>query len=284
MDRFSRLRLTGLVLAALAIAACAEEPAPSPGAASTPAETTAGTTADAAQQPRPAATPDDSETVAQAIEEEETAGEPAGESADEPIRLAQNETSGADGNARFKEGKHYRVLPVAQPTSVPPDKIEVVEVFWYGCPHCYSIEPYVEQWRADKPANVEFVRIPAALNRNWQLHARVFYTAEALGVLDEVHADLFREMHAKGNRLMTEDSLIEFFGRYGVSEQQFTETLNSFAVQTKLRQADSLVRRYRITGVPAIVVNGKYVTGADLAGGEKQLFEVVDFLVAKESS
>jgi thiol:disulfide interchange protein DsbA len=284
MQRFSRLRLTGLILVGLVITGCAEEPAPAPGAATAPAEATTENAPATAPEPRPAAAPDDSETVAQAIEEEETAGEPAADAADEPIRLAQDETPASAADARFKEGKHYRVLPVAQPTSVPPDKVEVAEVFWYGCPHCYTLEPHIEQWRAAKPANVEFIRIPAALNRNWQLHARVYYTAEALGVLDEVHGDLFREMHAKGNRLATEESLVEFFGRYGVSEEQFTETLNSFAVQTKLRQADSLVRRYRITGVPAVVVNGKYVTGADLAGGEKPLIEVVNFLVEKESS
>jgi thiol:disulfide interchange protein DsbA len=126
--------------------------------------------------------------------------------------------------------------------------------------------------------------MPAALNRGWQIHARVFYTAEALGVLDEVHEDLFREIHGKGKRLDTEESLVEFFERYGVTEEDFMDAFNSFAVQTKLRQSDSLVRRYRITGVPAIVVNGKYVTGADLAGGESRLFEVVNYLVEKESS
>jgi len=147
-----------------------------------------------------------------------------------------------------------------------------------------KLEPHIQAWKADMPANAEFVRMPAALNRGWQLHARVFYTAEALGVLDEVHEELFREIHGKGNRLDTEESLVEFFGRFGVSEEQFMETFNSFAVQTRLRQSDSLVRRYRITGVPAVVVNGKYVTGADMAGGETRLFEVVNFLVEKESS
>lgn len=280
MEPIRNLRRFGAALLIMAIAACAED-APPP-ASTQPSEPPA-TAAEAPPpaQPAPAAT-DDAEAVTQALEAEETAGEVA-ESSDEPIRLAEDSPA-APTSGRFKEGTHYRTLPVAQPTGAPPGKVEVAEVFWYGCPHCYTLEPHVQAWRAEMPANAEFVRIPASLNRNWQLHARAYYTAEALGVLEDVHEELFREIHTKGNRLMTEDALIEFFGRHGVSAEQFKETFNSFAVQTKLRQSDSLVRRYRITGVPAIVVNGKYVTGADLAGGERQVFEVVDYLVAKESS
>jgi thiol:disulfide interchange protein DsbA len=281
MDRFHALRLTGAALVVLGLAACAEEPPPAP-ATAPPAAAESAPPASAAPASAPAAVTDDTAAVAQAMEEEETAGEPAADTSDEPIRLAETETPAPASSARFKEGTHYRLLPVAQPTSVAPDKVEVVEIFWYGCPHCYSLEPYIKAWRANMPADAEFVRMPAALNRSWQLHARVYYAAEALGVIDEVHEDLFREMHGKGNRLMTEESLIEFFGRYGVTEEQFTEALNSFAVQTKLRQSDSMVRRYRITGVPAVVVNGKYVTGADMAGGEQRLFEVVNFLVEQE--
>lgn len=274
-------RLTGLVALALVAVACsAEEPAQSPAPA--PAPTAAAPTADEPAANEPPAD-EDSVALAQAMDDAESAVEPAPEAADEPIRLAAaSETPPTE--ARFKDGTHYRTLPVAQPTSAPPDKVEVVEIFWYGCPHCYSLEPHIEAWKQSMPANAEFVRMPAALNRNWQLHARVFYAAEALGVLEDVHTELFKEIHGKGNQLNTEESLVEFFGRYGVSEEQFKETFNSFAVQTRLRQSDSLVRRYRITGVPAVVVNGKYVTGADLAGSESQLFEVINYLVEKESS
>jgi thiol:disulfide interchange protein DsbA len=134
------------------------------------------------------------------------------------------------------------------------------------------------------PSNAEFVRVPATLNRGWQVHARAYYTAEALGKLDEIHEGLFKAINVDRNPLNTEDQLVGFFAGYGVTEEEFTEAFNSFAVQTKLRRADSLVRRYRITGVPAMVVNGKYVTGADMAGGIPQLFEVVEFLIDKESN
>ena len=278
MQRFPTLRLTGLLLAVLATACSNEEPPPAAAPSSPPAASAQAPAAPAATAP--AAT--DQVAVAEAMEGEETAGETASEG--EPIRLAEDKPAAPAPAGRFKEGTHYRTLPVAQPTGVPPGKVEVAEIFWYGCPHCYTLEPHVEAWRATMPANVEFVRIPASLNQSWQIHARVYYTAEALGVLDQVHEELFRQIHSRGSRLDTEASLIEFFGRYGVTEAQFTETFNSFAVQTKLRQSDSLVRRYRITGVPAVVVNGKYVTGADMAGGEKRVFEVVDFLIERESS
>ncbi len=288
MYRPSRHRLPGFVLVAVLAAACSSEESAQPAAPAAAPPAAAQAEPTPARVEAPAEAPADEESVAQAqaMDDAETAGEDAAaDSADEPIRIAAAQQPADAADARFKEGTHYRTLPMAQPTTTPPGKVEVVEVFWYGCPHCYSLEPYIKAWKAnDMPADAELVRMPAALNRGWQVHARVFYTAEALGVLDEVHEDLFREIHGKGKRLDTEESLVEFFGRYGVSEQDFLDAFNSFAVQNKLRQSDNRVRRYRITGVPAIVVNGKYVTGADLAGGETQLFEVVNYLVEKERS
>lgn len=134
------------------------------------------------------------------------------------------------------------------------------------------------------PSQAEFRRMPAALNPSWQILARAYYTAEALGVLEQAHGDLFREFHVNRNPLNTPELLATFFARYGISEEDFDAAFNSFAVQAKLRRADALTRRYRITGVPAIVVNGKYVTGASEAGGVQELFEVVDFLVEKEAN
>ncbi|MGD8978003.1 MAG: thiol:disulfide interchange protein DsbA/DsbL [Gammaproteobacteria bacterium] len=184
---------------------------------------------------------------------------------------------------RYQEGRHYTTLPVAQPTRAGPGQVEVAEVFWYGCPHCYTLEPFIQEWRLNgMPDDTIFVQIPAALNANWQVHARVFYTAEALGILEEVHPAIFREIHVNRNMLDTRERLIEFFARFDVSEQDFLAAWDSFAVQTNLRRADAQVRRFRLSGVPAVVVNGKYVTGADLAGGNQQLLDVINFLVAKE--
>ena len=235
MYRSLRLRLVGLLFIGLITAACSSEEPAAPAtaapetAAPEPAAEAPATDAPAAD----AAAPADEESVAlaQAMDEAETDGEAAAES-EESIHLATADTPEPAVNERFKDGTHYRTLPVAQPTSAAPDKVEVVEVFWYGCPHCYTLEPHIKAWKADMPANAQFVRMPASLNRGWQIHARVFYTAEALGILDEVHEELFREIHGNGKRLDTQEALIDFFGRYGVSEEQFTETFDSFAVQT----------------------------------------------------
>ena len=177
MYRSLRLRLVGLLFIGLITAACSSEEPAAPAAtapetaAPEPAAEAPATDAPAAE----AAAPADEESVAlaQAMDEAETDGEAAAES-EESIHLATADTPEPAVNERFKDGTHYRTLPVAQPTSAAPDKVEVVEVFWYGCPHCYTLEPHIKAWKADMPANAQFVRMPASLNRGWQIHARVF--------------------------------------------------------------------------------------------------------------
>jgi protein dithiol oxidoreductase (disulfide-forming) len=202
---------------------------------------------------------------------------------EEPIVAAVAKPSVPKALERYQEGRHYTTLPVAQPTSAAPGQVEVAEVFWYGCPHCFTLEPFIQEWRLNGiPDDTIFVQIPASLNPSWQIHARLFYTAEALGKLEEVHPAIFREINVNRNPLNTKERMVEFFARFDVSEQAFTEAWDSFAVQTNLRRSDAQVKRFRLSGVPAVVVNGKYVTGADLAGGNKQLLEVINFLVEKE--
>jgi thiol:disulfide interchange protein DsbA len=238
--------------------------------------------APAAEQPSRPATPQ------AAPPSEVRAGEPeAAAQEGELPSLAQTaqEPDAATANARFRAGQHYDVLTPAQPTSVAPGKVEVAEVFWYGCPHCYSLEPYIQRWeQSGKPPAAELVRIPASLNPSWQPHARLFYAAKALGVLDKAHTDIFRAIHVERNPLNTEEAMLELLGRYDVSEEAAQEALRSFAVETEVRRADTLTRRYRLTGVPAVVVNGKYVSGVDKVGSPEALLELVNFLVAKESS
>lgn len=265
----------------LILAACGREEAPPPVEA--PVAAPLEQQAPSEQQTEaPVDSPAATEIV-EALEEEETAGLEDVGTSDTAVELADAAPEVPAGPERFKQGVHYQLLTAAQPTGTEPGTVEVLEVFWYGCPHCYSLEPYIQAWRDDgMPPQAEFRRMPAALNPSWQILARAYYTAEALGVLDQAHGDMFREFHVNRNPLNTPELLATFFSRYGVSEEDFTAAFNSFAVQTKLRRADALTRRYRISGVPAIVVNGKYVTGASEAGGVNELFEVVDFLVEKE--
>lgn len=190
---------------------------------------------------------------------------------------------GVASAATFQEGVAYKVLPQAQPTQ-NPDKIEVVELFWYGCPHCHKFEPYIEKWLKTKPDYVDFIRMPAILREDWSLHARAYYTAETLGILDKIHKPMFDAIHVQKRYLFSEDALMEFFKEYGVSEKDFRNTFHSFTVDSKVRRARLMSRRYMAMGTPAVVVNGKYLTGPGMAKGFDNLIKVINFLVAKEES
>ena len=187
----------------------------------------------------------------------------------------------AEGN--FKEKIHYELVLPPQPTTAPKGKVEVVEMFWYGCPHCNALEPYVSRWLKNKADNVEFVRIPAVFQPAWELHARAYYTEEILGVLDKIHSALFEAIHGQRRKLVNEQQIMEFFAEHGVKNEDFKRVFHSFAVEAKVRRAKDLSHRYGIDGVPSLIVNGKYRTGAQLAGGNANIFKVVDFLVEKEA-
>lgn len=175
----------------------------------------------------------------------------------------------------------YAPIDPAQPTA-NPDKIEVVEVFWYGCPHCYDFQAPLEQWLETKPDDVEFIRLPAIFRQNWLAHARAYYAAEELGVVDQVHNALFAEIHQSNNMLDNEKALREFFVQQGVDGKAFTEAFNSAAVEDKIKQTLAKQRRYKITGTPSIVINGKYQTSGPMAGSWSGMIEIMDELIEKE--
>lgn len=223
---------------------------------------------------------------------EESAAEEEPQVEDQPIVLAQADEASvalAQRDWKYTEGKHYARMVPTQPTVGGADKVEVAEIFWYGCNHCYDFEPFITRWSENKPANSRLVRIPATWNPLVRLHAQLYYTEEVLaanGKLAEpevFRAAVFAEYHRRGNRMASIDSIQAIFAKHGVSADDFTNTWNSFEVSQKLRVADDLQRRYNITGVPAIVVNGKYRTGAGEAGGYPQLLELVDELIVRES-
>lgn len=188
----------------------------------------------------------------------------------------------AGANAgQFKEGVHYQVLSNPLPTETG-NKVEVLELFWYGCPHCFQLEPTIEKWLEHVPEGAEYRRMPAVFNKTWEINAQGFYAAEALGVLEKTHRPMFDAIHVHKQRLFTEAALAAFFVRHGVNREDFIKTYNSFAVKTKANRAKTMTRRYGITGVPAIIVNGKYRTSVSMAGSEEGLMEVVNALVEKE--
>ena len=184
--------------------------------------------------------------------------------------------------ADLTEGVQYKPLRPAVPTSVAPGKVEVVEVFWYACGHCYLLEPKLAAWEKNgKPASVELVRMPAVWNEVLKTHARLFYTIEILGK-PQLHTEVFREINVRGNHLETPEKIEAFLSSRGVSKAEFQKAFSGFAVESKLARAIDLNKRYRITSTPTVIVNGKYVTDAGMAGGEDKLFQVINALAAKE--
>lgn len=181
------------------------------------------------------------------------------------------------------ESAGYETLTPPQPTQ-HADKIEVIEFFWYGCPHCYSFEPELASWLKTLPGNVEFIRQPAVFNELWGKHAKAYFVAEALGVVDKVHADLFDAVQNKKEKLDTEEALAKFFSDHGVDEAKFHEAYQSFVVDAKMRQAPVIASRYGITGVPAVIVNGKYLTNGPLAGSHKKMIDIMNQLIKQESA
>lgn len=197
------------------------------------------------------------------------------------LGIFQSVALAVDGS--IDEGIDYARIVPAQPTRVDDDKIEVLEVFWYGCPHCYDFEPHLHKWLENKPADVEFRRMPGQLNPGWSVHAAAYYVAEQLGVLDKIHTPLFEAMHNHVRDYQTVDSMAGFFAKHGVSRDQYMSAYNSFAVRAKVRHAEQQEKRYGVSGVPTVIVAGKYRTSATMAGGSfEALLKVVNFLVDKE--
>ena len=273
-----------VILSALVVlAACGKDEPAQP-------QTTAPAVAEETVPEEPAAVTetnvaDETETVVV----EESAAEP--EEGEQSIVLAQAEVPAPTYDWQFEEGKHYQRLVPTQPTIGGADKIEVAEFFWYGCPHCWTFEPTINDWvENDKPANVRFVKVPAMWNNLLVLHGRLFYTEEILarnGTIKDpelFRETVFQEYHRRGNRLASEGAIQKLFERFGVSEEDFLSTWNSFEVDQKLRVAQDLARRYSIASVPAIVVNGKYRTGAQEVGSNEKWIELVNELIVRESA
>jgi len=193
-------------------------------------------------------------------------------------------SSAVDSGAGYDEGIDYEA--VVPPVSGATDgKVKVVELFWYGCPHCFQFDPTLQAWLKSKPANVEFERIPAIFNNpTWELHARAYYTADVMGVLEKVHEPLFDALHVKKERLNSKEALHDFFVAQGIDGKEFDATFDSFAVSGLVRNAALLTKQYGIDGVPAMAVQGKYRVGGKLAGSYENMMRIVDHLVVKESA
>lgn len=171
-------------------------------------------------------------------------------------------------------------LASPQPTR-DPAKVEVIEFFWYGCPHCYQVEPRVADWLARQPEQVEFIRVPAVFSARWAMLARAYYAMQQLRLGEDAHRALFNAIHRERRNLDDEASLTEFFVARGVSEQAFRDAFHSFDVDRKVRQANQMTRDYALEGVPTFIVEGTYRVDGPSAGSEDKMFDALDRLVAQ---
>jgi len=187
-------------------------------------------------------------------------------------------------SSSFIPGKHYHVISPAVATDVEGDAIEVVELFWYGCPHCFEFEKYLKDWKQNKAENIQFVQMPAVLNRSWEPHARAFYALETMGEIERLHTVIFEAIHAQGRRLRDVNSIARFLAQHDINEDEFKKAYNSFYAETKVKRSGQLVRQYGIRAVPTLVINGKYRTTASDAGGYDKMLELIDYLAKQEAN
>ena len=262
-----------LVLVMAVLAACggpSGPPTPSepaaPAASEAPAESTA---------PAPAAVPPAAPASQTQGGVQESSDGTVGEGGQSLVLEDSSKQAASQTEWRYKAGQHYTTLASAQGTSSSPDKVEVAEIFWYGCPHCYEADPLIKSWAAKLPSDVSFVRLPVMWNPTTQIHARLFYTAKALNKLDEMHDTVFREFHVNENRLIEESEIEKLFERFGVSSADFQKTFRSFAVEGQLRRAKDLTARYGVQGVPMMVVNGKFTVTLGPPPGVKGFDEML---------
>jgi thiol:disulfide interchange protein DsbA len=180
-----------------------------------------------------------------------------------------------------QEGKDFRALEKRVPVEAPAGKIEVIEFFWYSCPHCNAFEPKLNAWLKKAPADVAFRRVPVAFRDDFVPQQRLYYALEAMGKVDELHGKVFNEIHVNRQPTSKEDQILAFVGKNGVDPAKFQELYNSFSVSTKARRAKQLQDAYMVDGVPALGVAGRYYVDGDLAGNMDRALQVVDHLVAE---
>ena len=194
----------------------------------------------------------------------------------------EDQTTFEAGNGeKFRAGVHYELLD--NPTKVrDPSKIEVTEVFWFGCNHCYALEPYIARWKRDIPLDVTFIKSPATWNDMLKTHARIYYTAKALGIEQQFVPAAFNTIQNEGKMLTGNTELEYYFRGFDVEKDRYKAVSTSFGVRNAVDQADKKMKDWKVTGVPSLVVNGKYKVAASRSVRTDELFDVVDFLIEKE--
>ena len=160
--------------------------------------------------------------------------------------------------------------------------IIVYEFFWYGCPHCFNLEPTIDRIEADLDMDAKIVKVPVALRGSWTPHAKLYYALSQMNEIDDLHNSIFEEIHIEHNRLDTEEAMIEFLSKSEINTEIFSEKYNSYGTEARVKKASNLARKYQIDSVPTLVVNGKYLTSGSFVSSYDELYSVVNFLVERE--
>lgn len=183
--------------------------------------------------------------------------------------------------AEVVEGRDYTVLQRPQPTQ-SDNNIEVIEFFWYGCPHCYQLHPHIKAWLKRMPKDVSFRYVPAIFRPNWVPAAKIFYALEVLGARDRLHDKVYDAIHVDKIDLNKEDVLFDWVAKQGIDRQKFIDAYNSFSVQNQdIPRSMNMSKSYALTGVPAVVVEGKYVTSGRMGGTQEDTIRIMDELIEK---
>jgi thiol:disulfide interchange protein DsbA len=256
-----------------------------------PQSATAPAASSAAPPPATDAAPVTTEQLKKAATAaQESAGEETDPGDASLERLTAMPESAQLPGGRWKVGQHYRPVVPAQATNVEPGQVEVLEFFWLGCPHCYALQPYIENWNKSKPSYVKFVGEHVMWGPTHRSHARLYYTLQVLGKADTLVPKAFEEIHRHNNFLVAADDAqsqrmqLAFAKANGISEADFNREYNGFAVNARLQRAEELTRRYKVETVPYFIINGKYQTDVAMAGGQEQLVQLINDLVAAEKS
>lgn len=190
-------------------------------------------------------------------------------------------SAGAQGKAPAPaKGVNYVELNPVQPVDTA-GKVEVIEFFWYGCPHCYNLEPLIDPWMKKLQKDTVFKRVPAIFNEQWGVAGRVYYTLESLGEEERVRRQLFDAIHKENLKITDESAMLAWVGKHGIDGEKYKAAYRSFTVETKLRRAAQMTQSFHLSGVPTFAVQGKYIAGAEMNGERQQLLDVTDFLIAE---
>ena len=182
----------------------------------------------------------------------------------------------------FSAEGSQKYVQISNQKQTESDKIIIYEFFWYGCPHCYNIEPTINQIEDNLKKDTILIKVPVALRNTWEIHAKAYYTLQQMKLDDDLHEKIFSEIHVNANRLDTEEKLINFLNDEGYDAQKFSKILNSFGTEIRVKKASRLANQYQITSVPTLIINGKYRTSGSYVSSYEELYDVVQLLVDKE--